>query len=275
MPASGNADDLDATDLGLVLDRLGDHPHDDAVAGQGGTGQGRIVGGADEHRGGDGDPHRFEQLAGLGLGEMRPLRTADHIGTPDDATDPLEVDHRPQGTPPRRAIRPLPRASGPPHDRLGRPHEPHRKPAAMQTYDPLLIGDLNIYNVSLALLALMGLGVVGSLLVEGRDRPPSPAAVGRLATLLGIAPLALGALVFAALAAVGPVSGVPSWGVFYLLPAGFLAAVGWLAIVRPVHAGVVLACAAAVAFLSQIALGFTRGAPALEEPQRRRTGSRS
>jgi len=183
----------------------------------------------------------------------------------------------------------------------------------MQTYDPLLIGDLNIYNVSLALLALMGLGVVGSLLVEGRDRPPSPAAVGRLATLLGIAPLALGALVFAALAAVGPVSGVPSWGVFYLLPAGFLAAVGWLAIVRPVHAGVVLACAAAVAFLSQIALGvtagridptwiadgrdkgslavmtlvfslpamitaillLTRGAPALEEHQRRRTGSRS
>ena len=183
----------------------------------------------------------------------------------------------------------------------------------MHTYDPLLTGDLNIYNVSLALLTLIGLAVVVWLLVGARRRPSGLPRVHGLGLIVDCLPLGLGTIAFVGLALVRPIDGVPDWGAFFLLPAAFLAAVALLAVIRPVHAGVLLACAAGAAFLSQIALGFTAGridpswvsdgmdkgslavmtlvfslpamvsaivlltraAPAFEPPQQRRTGDRA
>jgi hypothetical protein len=129
----------------------------------------------------------------------------------------------------------------------------------MHTYDPLLTGELNIYNVGLAVLTTIGLVVVGSLLLGAWRQGPGLRTVRGFGLVLDCLPLGLGAVAFALLALIDPIEPVPGWGAFYLLPAAFLAAVAVLTVVRPVHAGVVLAGAAAAAFLSQIALGFTAG----------------
>lgn len=129
----------------------------------------------------------------------------------------------------------------------------------MRAYDPLLIGELNIYNVSLALLTVIGLAVVGSLLLGAHRHPVAVPPVGPVGISLGAGPLLIGVLGFTWLAVAGPESGMPTRGAFYILPAAFVAAVGALSIVRPVHAGVVLACAAAGAFLLQILLGYSAG----------------
>lgn len=126
----------------------------------------------------------------------------------------------------------------------------------MGTYDPLLSGALNLYNVSLAALALVGLLVLGVLIARAsHERMPFPVGLRRVVVAVALVLLAIGALVFVAFTFAESVHDIPSWGVFFLLPATFLLGVSVLALLRATQAGYVLAVAALVTLLTEIALG--------------------
>jgi hypothetical protein len=129
----------------------------------------------------------------------------------------------------------------------------------MGTYNTLLSGDLNLYNVGLGILAIGGLGTVGARIeqaIRNRERVRHERWVQ---VAIASIPIAIGALAFVILAVIPPIAGVPVSGAFYLLPAGFLAAIGVLALFRPTEAGTILAISAGVAFVAEIAIGITAG----------------
>ena len=129
--------------------------------------------------------------------------------------------------------------------------------AAMGSYDPLLTGAFNLYNVTLSALAVVGLIVAAALIVRAARRPtPVPGGFRRVAVTAGICLVGIGALTFLGLTFAEATGDIPAWGVFYVLPAAFLVGVAVLSMLRAAQAGQLLAMAAVVTFIAQIALGF-------------------
>ena len=127
----------------------------------------------------------------------------------------------------------------------------------MSTYNSLLSGDLNLYNVGLGILAVGGLGTVGTRIGQAIQNHEPVRYKRRVQVALASIPIAIGACSFVVLALIPPVAGVPVSGAFHLLPAAFLAAIGVLALYRPTEAGSILAISAGVAFVAEVAIGIT------------------
>jgi hypothetical protein len=128
---------------------------------------------------------------------------------------------------------------------------------AIGMYDPILSAPLNLYNVALATLVVLGLLLVVVLVVRGVRRPtPFPSRVYALVAAAGIGLVAVGAAAFALLALAGPVPNLPPWGPFYVLPAALLLGVAVLGVLRPARAGAVLLASSLVLLLVQIGLGM-------------------
>ena len=130
----------------------------------------------------------------------------------------------------------------------------------MHTYDPILSGPLNLYNVTLAVLTAVAVGAVILLIV--RDAPrrvPLRGWIRRVLAGAGIVLLAVGVLAYVALVFSPGTEDIAAWGVFYLLPAALLAGLAVLAALRPLHAGAVLLAGAALAFLVVLGLGVIAG----------------
>ena len=127
----------------------------------------------------------------------------------------------------------------------------------MGPYDPILSGSLNLYNVTLAMLALVGAAIVATQVMHAA-RYPTPIVRGwrRVSSIVALTLIVLGIITFGMLVTAGPNGDVPPWGVSYALPAVFLGLVAVLTVLRPVEASRDLITAAAVAFLAAIALGL-------------------
>ena len=130
----------------------------------------------------------------------------------------------------------------------------------MTTYDPLLSGPLNLYNVTLSVLT--ALAVAGVILMIVRDAPGRivpQGTVRRAIAWTGTGLLGAGAVVFVALSVSPATEDIAGWGVFYLLPAALLAALAALSVIRPLHAGAVLVVGAALAMVVVGVLGVIAG----------------
>jgi hypothetical protein len=130
---------------------------------------------------------------------------------------------------------------------------------AMSTYNTLLSGDVNLYNVGLGILAVGGLGTVGARVAQAIHNHEPVRYKRRVQVAIASIPIAIGAVAFVVLALIPPIAGVPMSGAFHLLPAAFLAAIGVLALFRPTEAGSILALSAGVAFIAEVAIGITAG----------------
>jgi len=127
----------------------------------------------------------------------------------------------------------------------------------MGEYDPILIGPLNLYNVTLAILTAGAIAIVVRLLVSDvRSGWRAPRGLRAVSAALGAGLGGLGIVVFIAMVFAESSHDLPAWGAFYLLPAAFLVGVLALGAVRPVHAGIVLLASAVLLVLLEAGLGL-------------------